>query len=63
MKNVASYVERAKEDWHVVCELALTVKATDGIWWAEQIVYDANLLGYLPDPKALYILNKLNGYL
>jgi len=44
-------------------ELALLEKATCGTEAAEEVVYEANALGLLPDADALYILNRLNGHI
>lgn len=53
-----------KEDrFRRVFEEALLIKRQADLETAEEVVYDANLAGYLPDADSLYILNRLNGYL
>ena len=54
----------AREDrFRKVFEEALLIKQQADLETAEEVVYDANLAGYLPDGDSLYILNRLNGYL
>jgi hypothetical protein len=52
-----------RNDFQVVFEQALLETTISGVEAAEEVVYDANLDGYLTDPEALYILNRLNGYI
>jgi hypothetical protein len=50
----------SKDTFKELFEAILLIAATDGVAVAEDLVYDNNAVGILPDPEALFILRRLN---